>query len=168
MLTRKRLCELFIIDPEQGEIFWKKRRGGTVTSGQRSGYITSRNYRIICIDRTDYFEHNLIWLYVNGTFPPRGYEIDHINRDRSDNKIANLRICTRTQNNANMNLRNDNATGVRGVYFDKSREKYCVQVTANGKTKSLGRYGDLETARKVAETARNEIFGEFAYHPTKQ
>src|SRR5260221_6319813 len=97
-ISKERIKELFYVDLEHGFLI-HKRTIGMANSGTRAGYKTRGGYRHICIDRKDYFEHNLIWFLVNGSWPPEGLEIDHINRVRDDNRPKNLRLGTRTQNN---------------------------------------------------------------------
>lgn len=164
MLTKERLVELFDFKEKNGAFYRKKRSGkaGRISAGSRAGYISKYGYRIICIDYQDYFEHNLSWFFIFGEWPQDGYELDHINRKKDDNRISNLRLATRSQNNANSKIRSDNSSGVRGVYFDKSRKKYAVQVTKNGVTKNLGRYENLFDAAKIAKKAQVHAWGEFA------
>lgn len=146
--------------------FMRKTSVGNAKAGRRAGYISKDGkYSIICLNKVDYFEHNLVWFYFKGEFPPAGLEIDHENRNRSYNHPDNLRIGTRSDNNGNMGLRRDNKAGYRGVHFNKEKNKYCAQATRNRITKSLGYFNSaLEAAKAVAEE-RDRLFGEFAYHP---
>lgn len=145
--------------------FVRKTSVGGTKIGIRAGYVTKSGYSIICINYKDYFEHNLVWFYFKGEFPPEGFEIDHKNRIRSYNHPDNLRLGTRTDNNANMGLRSDNKAGYRGVHFNKEKKKYCAQVTKDRKTKSLGYFNTAEEAAKAVANERDRLFGEFAYHP---
>lgn len=90
--------------------------------------------------------------------PPAGMDVDHKNGDKLDNQRKNLRVCTRSQNNANI-VKPDK---YKGVHFDKSRQNFLAYIKLNGKMHYLGRY---QTAQEAA-TAYNErackIFGEFA------
>lgn len=160
-ITRERVLELFDYDRVVGE-FIRRATCGKAKAGDIAGYISWNGYRIICVDYVDYFGHNLVWLMENGEFPGPGMEIDHRNRRRAENWFDNLRIGTRSQNNANMKIRSDNSTGERGVYRDASRNLFCVQMTAHGKTRSLGRYSTVEEAGRVARAARLAQWGEFA------
>jgi len=164
MVSKERIDELFHIDVNLG-IVSRKRASGRSRPGIRAGYTDSRNgYRYICIDRVDYFEHNLIWFMCYGQWPSGNLEIDHINRVRDDNRLCNLRLATRSQNNANMKLRKDNRTGCRGVYFNSKSRKFIVQVTKEGVTKTVGRFDSLEEAAKIAKEFRKLVFGEFAHN----
>jgi hypothetical protein len=145
--------------------FRRKTTLGGCKIGDRAGYITGSGYSIIGVNYTEYFEHNLVWFYFKGAFPPEGLEIDHRDRNRSYNHPDNLRLGTRSDNNANMELRSDNKAGFRGVHFNKEKQKYCAQVTKNKKTKSLGYFATAEEAAKAVAEARDRLLGEFAYHP---
>ena len=164
-LTVERIEELFRIDLVKGKLWHKGRSIGGQPKGRRAGYVAKHGYRIICIDYVDYFEHNLIWFLAYGQWPPSGVEVDHINRIRKENQLRNLRLGSRSLNNANMRLRRDNKAGYRGVHFNKEKNKFCAQVTKDGKTKSLGYFTTAEEAARAAAKVRQELFGEFAYHP---
>jgi len=81
--------------------------------------------------------------------PDFGIQVDHINRDRLDNRIDNLRHCTASENQRNTGFRRNNTSGVKGVTFNKNAKKW--QVAKNGKY--LGIYKDFEEAKKVAENS---------------
>lgn len=151
-------------DFEQG-CFVRVTSVGATIVGSRAGYITKAGYSIIGINYKDYFEHNLVWFYFKGQFPPKGFEIDHENRICSYNHPKNLRLGTRSDNNANMKLRSDNKVGYRGVHYNKEKKKYCAQVTKNKKTISLGSFNTAKEAAKAVAVERDRLFGEFAYHP---
>lgn len=161
MITRDRVLELLVFERETGE-FVRRVQNGSAKAGAVAGYISWNGYRVISLDGAEYFAHNLAWLLERGEWPPEGVEIDHKNRIKSDNRPSNHRLATRSQNCANVGLRKDNSTGERGVYFDRARGKYAVQVTVDGKCKGLGRYATLEEAAQVARSHRAKAWGEFA------
>ena len=88
---------------------------------------------------------------------PKGY-VDHINHDTLDNRKSNLRIATNSDNLRNGNLRINNKTGINGVYFDKSRNKYLASIKVNYKKIFIGRYNTLEEAREKIEEKRKEYW----------
>lgn len=162
---RREIDKHLQFDFEQG-CFIRKTGMGRAKIGKRAGFISKEGkYSIICLNRQDYFEHNLVWFYFKGEFPPEGLEIDHENRVRSYNHPNNLRVGTRSDNNANMELRRDNKVGYRGVHFNKEKNKFCAQVTKNRKTTSLGYFNTAEEAARAVAVVRDRLFGEFAYHP---
>lgn len=162
-----RIAELFDVNLALGEIRRKTRRGPS-KAGSLAGYVSRFGYRIICIDYVDYFGHNLIWLLTHGEFPPYGYEVDHKNRIRHDNRPENLRLATRSQNCANASLQKNNTTGYRNVFWDQDRKQYRVQIRIDGQIKWFGRYNNLSDAAKVAESTLKKLYGEFAHYPSNE
>lgn len=88
-------------------------------------------------------------------------EIDHINRNPLDNRKCNLRIVTKSQNGFNREMRKTNKSGYRGIWWDKSRNKWFVSLRIDGKLKGLGRYSNLDEAIKVRNKVFLEIHGDF-------
>jgi hypothetical protein len=108
------------------------------------------------IDGKQYYLHRLAWLYVHDRWP-QGVT-DHINRVRTDNRIANLREVTRGQNNQNSRRRKDNTSGHPGVTWFKRTAQWRAYIQAGGKVHSLGYFTDLDAAvaaRKAAEAAHH-------------
>ena len=106
--------------------------------------------------------NRFIWEYCNGVIPPK-MDIDHISRDSLDNRIMNLRIATRSENNVNSKVRSDNTTGYKGVYYVKGRVKpYWAYVKKEGKRYGLGMYKTAEEAYKAYQVKAKELYGDFA------
>lgn len=86
----------------------------------------------------DYFRvagkaaHRVVWELHNGPVP-EGMEVDHINRNKQDNRIENLRLATREQNRANVDAYSNNTSGTKGVYFDSSKCSWVAKIKVNGK-----------------------------------
>lgn len=95
---------------------------------------------------------------------PTGVQVDHINNDRADNRRANLRHCNQSENNANSLLRTDNTSGVRGVSWDRFREKWVAQVWKNRKIIFRKRFDTKEEAIKAYRLNKERLYGEFARH----
>lgn len=162
-LTQDRLKELLHYDPETGVFTWRASRGGRV-SGSVAGSASLSGYTIIRITvgsgkPTDFRAHRLAFLYMTGSFPIG--DVDHIDRDRKNNRWSNLRACSRSQNLANSSIRSDNTSGVRGVSFDKERGKYLWQCVSGG-IKSQGREDSLEAATLARNRAAMKLHGEFS------
>lgn len=143
ILTAERLRDLFFYDPDVGE-FIRKRGVQGCMAGSVAGYIESRGYAKITIDGIAYRAHRLAWLYVYGEFP--SMDLDHINWNKSDNRIENLRIVTCCENQQNAPIRKDNTSGYRGVSFDKSKGKWAASIAHKGVEKKLGHFGSAEDA----------------------
>lgn len=87
--------------------------------------------------------------------------IDHINNNKSDNTIENLRWCTRQENGRNRVLNSNSTSGIKGVSYDKNFNKWKAYVQANGKRQHLGLFNTLEEAKIARQKKANELFGEF-------
>ena len=144
-VTRELLFTLFNYDPETG-LFIRRVHRGRGHIGHNAGTIVDGYIRII-INEERCLAHRLAWMYVYGEWPPG--EIDHINRVRSDNRIANLRVCNRLQNCNNKNLNSNNKSGASGVYFERESGKWCSQVRHQGKQIRIGRYDSKDDAIKA-------------------
>jgi hypothetical protein len=136
MMNQERLKELFDYNPVTGKLTWKINRGSRARKGGIAGSKATGGYRQINLDGKVYREHRIIWLYVYGEFPPD--YIDHINHDRTDNRICNLRVVTKKQNGQNMKKRNSNTSGITGVSWHKPRSKWCAYIMIDGIKKHLG------------------------------
>jgi hypothetical protein len=122
-----------------------------------NGTYAARNIRTINGHRRrkTYFMHHLILQ------PPNGMDIDHINRNPLDNRLCNLRICTRSQNRINSKIRTDNKSGVTGVDWCKLNKKWQARIEKDGKRIHLGRYDNLEDAKNAYNEKAKELYGEF-------
>lgn len=119
----------------------------------------NRGYVMISINHKKYSGHRLAWLYVYGELPEY---IDHINGNRSDNRLCNLRPANKLTNNYNSKLRKDNVSGVKGVTWSIQLKKWAARISINGYRKFLGYFDDLEFAELVTSEARLKYHGEFA------
>jgi hypothetical protein len=156
-MTQKRLRQLLDYDPQTGAFHWLAPRGGR-SSGEMTGAI-SNGYLCIRIDGVRYQAHRLAWLYVHGKWPAN--HLDHINRNRADNRLENLREATPSQNSMNAREGSNSSTGIRGVSVDRRSGKYLARIRANGKNVNLGYYADVTDARDAREKAEIKFFGEF-------
>lgn len=95
--------------------------------------------------------------------PPPGMQVDHRNGDGLDNRRANLRLATASQNRGNMRLPPRNTSGYKGVSWDKARAKWVARISANGRYRCLGRFDDPWEAAQTYNAAAIEYWGEFAW-----
>lgn len=152
-LTQRRLKELFSYDPETG-LFVDK-----VHNRIKVGTLNSKGYLKIRADGKIYSAHRLAWLYEYGCFPPQ--LTDHINHDRADNRICNLRLVSDLENQKNSKLRSDNKSGVPGVMFDKNRRKWWVRIKNNKKNTHIGYSEDFFEACCMRKSAEKRL----GFHP---
>jgi len=144
-ITHKLLLEKVEYNAETGIFTWKR-------NGDVAGYPKSNGYMQVRIDGKYYLLHRLAWMYVYGDFPEM--DLDHINRVRSDNRLSNLRLATRTMNQQNRSLQRNNDSGVAGVVFNKQCKTWNARIKADNKLHHLGsfkNFDDAVIARKKAE-----------------
>lgn len=152
MLTQSALKKDLHYDPETGEFTWLVSTNYNALAGSTAGCLDRQEYQVIRVQGKNYKAHRLAWLYTHGEFPPDG--LDHKNRDRSDNRISNLRLATNAENMQNIPIPSSNTSGHIGVSWDKATQKWLAQIQINRKKINLGRFHNLEdaiAARKAAE-----------------
>ncbi|OBU13322.1 HNH endonuclease signature motif containing protein [Morganella psychrotolerans] len=161
-LTQSRLRELLDYSPDTGVFTWLQYRSQLARAGSTAGRVNmTTGYVEIQIDGTRYKAHRLAWLYCHGVMPDK--QMDHINSNRTDNRIANLREATRSQNQQNTGLTKANKSGRKGVYFRDG--KWLAQAQINGKKHHLGRHNSIDEAGRVYEAFCKEHYDDFYRHP---
>lgn len=164
-LTQEKLMQFVTYEPETGFFRWKVGVNYSIKPGDRAGAFDKRSgYRRISIDGERCLEHRLAWLYVNGEHPI-GY-LDHINGDRTDNRITNLRPANKIQNGWNRTNNVNNSTGQRGVYQVKAGRKknlvrFVAVVNVGSRRVTLGQYETRAEAVAAYKAAAKLIHGQF-------
>lgn len=148
--------DYFIYEPDTGLIKWRNRpKYGKVRAGDIAGSPSKRGYICIWLNGKSYRANRIAWCMANPGLPLLDTdEVDHINHILTDNRAANLRKVTRTENNQNASKRVDNSSGVTGVYWNRRNSKWTAQIVAYKKYNFLGNYNtllDAVCARKAAE-----------------
>lgn len=133
-----------------GVFHWKIRSGGR-SSGTIAGCKTKHGYISITIAGKAYLAHRLAWLISYGVWPEA--QIDHINGDRADNQLANLRPATANENAWNQKVCKTNKSGFKGVYFHLQSQKWRAVIGANNKRISLGLHHTAKDAAKAYAAA---------------
>lgn len=161
MLSQEILKELLHYDSETGVFTWKETRAANAKIGAVAGTKTSKGYLDVCVARRQYKAHRLAWLYVNGAFPQT--QIDHINGNKSDNRIVNLRLATPSQNKCNTPTYRNNKSGYKGVSWFKNRSKWAAQCQVSGKNKVIGFFETPELASRAYQEFAKNHHGDFYY-----
>lgn len=144
-------------EPTDGKLYWIKKSCRKVVVGKVAGSKCAGEYLAFKLFGVRYLNHQYIWELHHGKIPG-GMLIDHINRDKHDNRIENLRLATPSQNSAN-----SNRFGNRNCYWNDRVEKWQVRVQYKGKYYTAGRYfSNIEEAREVAQQIRNKVHAEFS------
>jgi hypothetical protein len=162
MLTQERLREVLDYDSREGLFRWRKAISIRVRGkiGMPAGSPDRHGYPMIGIDGSRYSAHRLVWFWVYGAWPDG--ELDHINSDRADYRICNLRLASRSQNCANNRKPKNNTSGFKGVTWDRANKKWAAQLQVKGRHQNLGRFARIEDASAAYAQAAKAAFGEFA------
>lgn len=170
------LRTLLDYDVETGSLIWRPRspdlftgskyspeRAAAVWNGIMAGKpalasVTANGYGHGAIYGQSFLAHRVIWKMVTGEEPE---DIDHINGDRTDNRFANLRSCSRIDNLRNRGLSRNNKSGHHGVWQEAKSGKWCAQIEHDGKVDWLGSFD----TKDAAVMARNAAEISLGFHP---
>jgi len=153
MITQSELQAYLHYDPETGAF---------TVDGFLVGHI-AKGYLAITIGDRKYAAHRLAWLYVYGYWPRQ--QLDHINGVTTDNRIANLREVTPSQNSQNRKTPRTNTSGFKGVFFERgsnhAAKPWRAGVKMNGRRQWLGYFSTAEEASAAYEARASELFGQY-------
>lgn len=168
------LSKIFNYDSVSGEIKWSISRPlehfasngsmkmfNSLRGGKLCGVIDSKGYLHIQVYNYQLKGHRLAFYIYHGWLPK---EVDHINGNRSDNRIENLRPCDRSRNSMNKKISSNNKCGLKGVYWSKSDNKYRAQIWLNGASVIIGTFSCKFEAHKAYCKEADKIFKEFSNH----
>lgn len=154
--TMRPVIDLFGYIPETGEIFRKDSTKGF----SENRIITRKNdrgYLVTTVNGKSYKVHHIVW-EMHGNLPEK--ELDHIDRNRTNNRIENLRRCSRVQNLANSGPKRGK---YKGVSFCKQTGKWVAQIGYQYRNIKIGRFNTPEEAAIAYNKRAAEYFGEFAF-----
>lgn len=152
--SQERLRELFNYDPTTGSLVRRSSRQGNL------GCISDQGYLRVKIGRQVYSVHRVIWKIATGSEPPS--MLDHIDGNRLNNRVSNLRAASHGDNQQNSGRQRNNTSGHKGVSWSRTHKSWQASIMGDGKSVWLGRYKNLEDAVKVVADTRNRLHGEFA------
>lgn len=162
-LSLERLREVLDYDPSTGILKWRFRTSPNAKLDEPAGTIAKSGYRKIRLDDVYYTASHLAWFHYYGMVPAG--IIDHVNGDKTDDRIENMRLATASQNSMNQGRNGNNTTGFKGVaVFNKPGEptRYRALIRAGGKRHFLGTFDTPEAAHEAYCMAAKEMHGEFA------
>jgi len=157
-MTQKILKELLSYDSETGLFKWIVNRNHLAKTGDIAGSIKVTGYREMDVNGERHQAHRLAWLYVYGKFPKE--ELDHINHNRSDNRLCNLREVTHADNCRNRAKQSNNKSGINGVWWHKATKRWQASIGVDGYKLCLGFFSDKNEAKRARERAEKE----YEYH----
>jgi hypothetical protein len=161
-MTREELLSVLDYDASTGLFTWRKRPNAQRWNGRYAGKLaggrTLNGYRTISVGATPYYASRLAWLYYYGEWP--GRIVDHINVDKDDNRIENLRLATKSQNAANAKAQSRIKSGLKGAY--RNGRNYSAKIKVSGRSIYLGQFDTAEAAHAAYISAAQRYFSEFA------
>ena len=135
LISKKVLSEIF--DYTDGLLFYK-------STGKEAGSLDNKGYKRAKVGRTVYLVHRIIFMLHHDYLPKY---LDHIDNNRTNNKIENLRPATSAENNRNRSIGSRNKSGVKGIFWAKPNKKWKVQCTVDYKQHHIGYFKDIEEAK---------------------
>lgn len=171
--TPERLRQLLRYEPETGKLFWRERPRDTFATerafktwnarfaGREAFTAENYGYRVGNVDYKLCAAHRVIWAIVHGYWPDE--DLDHINCDRADNRLYNLREATRSENLCNRGLSPQNTSGHKGVFFHQQSQKWRAHIKKDGSARHLGCFDTLDDALSARRSAELNLHGEFTH-----
>jgi hypothetical protein len=153
------LKEWLSYDPETGVFTWAQNSVGKIKTWRRAGCLHQDGYIKIRLFDKMYRCSRLAVLYMTGEMPG---SVDHVNRDRADDRWANLRVCTRSQNQYNRPIQGNNKSGFKGVFWNKQQQKWQAKIGYQRRQKHLGFFDLPEEAGMAYKHAAEQLHAEFA------
>jgi hypothetical protein len=151
-ITVETLRAVLDYDADTG-IFRRRVSRGNVEAGAVAGTVSEKGYICIMVNGTLFKAHRLAWLHFHGVMPQD--QIDHINRVRADNRIANLRDVPRCMNQQNQTRpRTNNTSGYLGVWWDKRDKRWKACISVNGRNQHIGCFSSAEAAHAAYLAAK--------------
>ncbi len=159
-ITAERLRELLIYDPDTGAFTRRMMLIGRCPVGSIAGSKNRLGYQQLILDHQSYLAHRIAWLYMYGRWPQG--ELDHVNGNRSDNRLSNIREATRGNNRANSGVGKNNKSGLKGAYWHVAAQRWSSSITVDGSKRWLGLFDTAEAAHAAYASAAKTFHGTFA------
>jgi len=163
ILTPCFVKETFVYDKKTGILSWRNNRRRGIKANSEAGWVCADGYRAVRLQRKSFLVHRIIWLYVHGSFPQG--QIDHINGNRLDNRLGNLRDVSFAENRLNKKRHREGR--LHGCSFNKLQQKWLAQIVINKKIVYLGGYNTEQEAHLIYKQTFEEWFGVPLFIPSK-
>lgn len=157
IVTQTYLRSLFDYVESTGQLTWKLRRGSRAAAGNIAGTLKPNGYIAIHLNGQNFYAHRLIWMWAYGVWPDT---VDHINHDKQDNRLSNLRSITISENGHNQKLGNRNRSGFIGVSWNAARNNWFSHICVAKQRRYLGSFPTAQDASAAYQAAK------LIYHPT--
>ena len=146
----------------EGNLYWKIKPAKRIKIGNKAGCLHHTGYSVVITNNVHYQMHRIIWVYHYGAIPSN-LQIDHIDGDKANNMIENLRLATPSQNQSNNKRAYRNSrSSILGVHWHKANSKWHAQIRINYKKIHLGFFVNQEDAIAARKAAELQYFAEFA------
>lgn len=154
------LRQVLNYDPETGKLTWLVRVAPRVRIGDEAGNVTTRGYKKVSVRYRPYQAHRLAWLLTFGRWP--NDQIDHINGDRADNRLCNLRECNHSENQQNRKTAKNSTSGLTGVTWHKDQKRWRTQIGVGRRKYHIGHFDSKEEAYAAYLRAKADLHD---FHP---
>lgn len=145
------------LEYRDGKLYWKRKSCNKVVVGKVAGSKCAGEYLAVKLFKQRYMVHHVVW-WLHGGVIPDGMLLDHINRNKLDNRIENLRLVDTSENSAN-----SSRYGNRNCYWNERVQAYQVRVQFRGEYYHAGKYfKSLSAAKEAAQQLRDEVHGKFS------
>ncbi|NDC49514.1 MAG: HNH endonuclease [Micrococcales bacterium] len=154
--TQEYLKAIFEYNPVDGVVRWNICRSNMV-KGARAGCINKSGYIVVTVDSKTYRLTRLIWIYMFGHIPD-DFHVDHINGNKIDNRLCNLRLVTNKQNQENRPAPRNTSSGYRGVTWHKACSKWMARICHHGKRETIGFFETADDAYSAYKQRASELY----------
>jgi HNH endonuclease/AP2 domain len=155
-LSQEELKSAFEYEPLTGIVRWKENRSNMV-QGSIAGCTHGSGYKVVTINSKSYKLHRVIWIMLFNQIPD-GFYIDHINGNKIDNRLENLRLATNSQNQQNRPAPKNSSSGYRGVTWHKQVNKWMARICHNQKRITIGFFDTAEQAYEAYKAEAKKLY----------
>jgi hypothetical protein len=146
---------------KEGRLYWNKNTSFMNLIGKEAESIDSRGYYTVSFNNKKVLAHRLIFSMFHGYLPEL---VDHIDGNKLNNNICNLRAATKSENQQNTKITKRNTSGEKSIIWRKDTNKWRVRIRSNNVIYDGGSYFDKNQAIKIARDLREKLHGKFARH----